>query len=237
VQDMNPEARRIIDLARQARTPTAKDRQRVRAAIGMSLAAATVAAPTGVAAATVKAGGLMALVSSVRVGLSAILIASVSVGGGAYYWRTRSHDAPRPAEVQASAPVPMADRPRAPTPVAAAPEPETPAAGPAGRPPAEARSAVVAQDPLLAEVTLLRRAQRAWQGGKPAVALELAQRHAQAYPHSQLALERGAVEVFALCALGRSVEARALASDLLAKAPTSPLRTSLEESCAGGSPR
>jgi hypothetical protein len=235
---MNPEARRIIDLARQARTPTAKDRQRVRAAIGMTLAAATVAAPTGVAAATVKAGGLMGLVGSVRLGLSAILVASVSVGGGAYYWRTRSHDAPRPAEVQAPAPVPMAaDRPRAPTPVGAAPEPETSATAPAGRPPAEVRSAAVAQDPLLAEVTLLRRAQRAWQGGKPAVALELAQRHAQAYPHSQLALERGAVQVFALCALGRSVEARALASDLLAKAPTSPLRTSLEESCAGGSPR
>jgi hypothetical protein len=46
-----------------------------------------------------------------------------------------------------------------------------------------------------------------------------------------MALERGALRVFALCALNRKGEARTLARELIASAPTSPLRKSLEESC------
>jgi len=208
VQDMNPEARSLIGLARQARTPTAEDKARVRAAIGLGVAAAAV--PTGIAVATAKAGGMAGLVGGFRAVLSAALVRA-----------------------------PLAtDRPAA---AFVTPEPalSTPLPGPAapsavGRP-AEARLAPSSAppDPLLAEVTLLRKAQRAWQGGKPQVALDLAQRHAQTYPHSQLAVERDAVRVFALCALGRTVEAQSLASELFARAPGSPLRTSLEESCAG----
>lgn len=233
MQDMNPEARSLIGLARQARTPTAEDKARVRAAIGLGVAAAAV--PTGIAVATAKAGGMAGLVGGFRAVLSAALVASVSVGGGVYYWRTMRPAVPRPVEVRA----PLAtDRPAA---AFVTPEPalSTPLPGPAapsavGRP-AEARLAPSSAppDPLLAEVTLLRKAQRAWQGGKPQVALDLAQRHAQTYPHSQLAVERDAVRVFALCALGRTVEAQSLASELFARAPGSPLRTSLEESCAG----
>jgi hypothetical protein len=229
---MNPEARHIIDLARQARTPTADDRARVRAAIGLSIAA--VAMPTAAAVATAKTGALLGVLSGGRLALSALLIASVSVGGGAYYWWSSVRHR---VEVKASPVVAVANPPSAPAPalVAPAPELEVVAAPPAERPTVEVRTASpAAQDPLLAEVTLLRRAQHAWQSGKPALALDLAQRHAQTYPRSQLALERGAVQVFALCALGRTGEARSLASDLLAKAPRSPLRTSLEESCAGG---
>lgn len=234
MQDMNPEARSLIGLARQARTPTAEDKARVRAAIGLGVAAAAV--PTGIAVATAKAGGVAGLVGGFRAVLSAALVASVSVGGGVYYWRTMRPAAPRPVEV--AAPLATA-RPIAPfvtpEPGLSTPLPETAAPSRVGRPPAEARSAPSSAplDPLLAEVTLLRKAQRAWQGGKPQVALDLAQRHAQAYPHSQLAVERDAVRVFALCALGRTAEAQSLASELFARAPDSPLRTSLEESCAG----
>jgi hypothetical protein len=87
-------------------------------------------------------------------------------------------------------------------------------------------------DPLVAEVSLLRQAQQALRDGHAAQALALAQRHATLYPRSQMSLEGGALQVFSFCALGRKNEARRLATELLARAPRSPLRTSLEESCA-----
>src|SRR5271166_483542 len=101
---MIPEARHLIELARQARTPTAEDRLRVRAAIGLSVAAASVIVPTSAAVATAKAGGLMGLFGGVRFGLSAMLLASASVGGGAYYWWAASSRAHRSAEIQAAKP-------------------------------------------------------------------------------------------------------------------------------------
>jgi hypothetical protein len=96
--------------------------------------------------------------------------------------------------------------------------------------------APAADDPLLAEVTLLRRAQRALHDGQPGKALELAARHAALYPKSQVGVERDGLRVFALCALGRKAEAHALATELLARAPRSPLRASLAESCAANAP-
>jgi hypothetical protein len=93
------------------------------------------------------------------------------------------------------------------------------------------------QDPLAAELTLLHAAKQAWQDGKPQTALDLAQRHAQLYPHSQLASERDALKVFALCGLGRTSDARDLASTLLSRAPGSPFRASLEQSCAMHPPK
>jgi hypothetical protein len=113
-------------------------------------------------------------------------------------------------------------RPPAPVPVQA----------PAAPAPVVEPIAAPAEDPLLAEVSLLQRAQRALRGGQPREAMELAARHETLYPTSQMAPERDALRVFALCALGKKGEARTLARALLAQAPTSPLRASLEESCA-----
>jgi hypothetical protein len=93
------------------------------------------------------------------------------------------------------------------------------------------------QDPLAAELTLLHAAKQAWQDGKPQTALDLAQKHAQLYPRSQLASERDALKVFALCGLGRTNDARDLASSLLSRAPGSPFRASLEQSCAMRPPK
>ena len=71
----------------------------------------------------------------------------------------------------------------------------------------------------------------AWRTGGAARALALAQQHARRYPHSTLRLERDALRLFALCSLGRRAQARPLAAELLKRAPDSPLRTSVEESC------
>jgi len=201
--EMNGEERRVVELARQARTPGDADKRRVRAALAAAIggAAAGVASTTAVAS-VAKGAGIWV---GTRVLMAAALL--VSAGAGTYYW-ARSSRGPA-TEVPAAAPQP------APTPVI---EPLPRAAAPA-------------EDPLMAELTLLRQAQRALRDGDARRALALAERHAALYPRSQMAIERGAVRVFAFCTLGRKAEARALAHELLAEAPNSPLRKSLEESC------
>jgi len=203
--EMNPSARHVVELARAARTPSDADKRRVRRALAFGI---------GTAAAGVSAGTALASASNagVLVGLRGIIAALVvaSLGTGTYVLvRARSSTAPSQQTIVATPPVP------APVIVPVAPALAAPA-----------------PDPLLAELTLLRQAQQALRDGQARRALELAERHAALYPRSQLGLERGALRVFAFCALGHKAEARALAIDLLAAAPRSPLRTSLEESCA-----
>jgi hypothetical protein len=87
-------------------------------------------------------------------------------------------------------------------------------------------------DSLAAELELLHRAQTAWRARDAAGALSLLREHQSRYPHSQLDLERDALHALALCELGRSGEAARIAHSVIARAPHSPLRASLEQSCA-----
>jgi hypothetical protein len=224
---MNPEARRIIQLTRQARTPSAEDKRRVRAAIGVGVATAAVATSTTTAA-SVKAASVLGVLTGMRGVVSVVALVSASAGAGAYWRAHVSHTHPS-APVQVSAP--QQTPPASPEPVAVveAPSPAPPTSEPRS---GDVRPRAAAPDPLSAELTLLHTARQAWQDGKPQVALDLAQKHARLYPHSQLASERDALRVFALCGLDRTSEARELASALLARAPGSPLRASLEQSCA-----
>ena len=201
--EMSPNARRVVDLARAARTPDDADKRRVRQALALGLGAAVAGASSGTAVAgAVKAGALVGVRAGVKTILAALVVATA--GAGSYLYVARAHE--RAAVV---APAPVA-APVAPVVTPIAPTP----------------------DPLLAELGLLRQAQQALRDGSARRALELAERHAALYPSSQLGLERGALRVFALCALGRKSDARSLATELLKAAPRSPLRTSLEESCA-----
>ena len=203
--ELSPAERRVIELSRAARTPGEADKRRVRAALALSLGAVAGGATGAAVASTVTAAKGTATLLGARV-IAAVLLAA-SAGTGAYVWLRNK---PTASPVVETAPAPAAVP--APAPVV---EPIAPA-----------------EDPLLAEVSLLQRAQRALKQGQPKEAMELAARHATLYPTSQMALERDALRVFSLCALGRKGEARTLARALLAQAPTSPLRASLEESCA-----
>jgi hypothetical protein len=233
---MNPEARRIIQLARQARTPTVADKRRVRAAVALGVAAAAVAVPAsaaaGASAKAAGAAGAFGVFTGLRGIVSVVAIASTSVGAGAYFWE-HAHAA-RPSE--GPAPVSLAPLPPvAPQPVpVSAPAVVTPAPVATAEHPSEARgrARVSPLDPLAAELTLLQSAKQAWREGRPQAALELAQKHAQLYPRSQLASERDALKVFALCGLGRTSDARDLGASLLAREPASPFRASIEQSCA-----
>jgi hypothetical protein len=202
--ELNSAERRVIELSRAARTPGEADKRRVRAALALSLGAVAGGATGAAVAAAAPAAKGVATVIGTRV-IAAVLLAA-SAGTGAYVW-LRKPPAPVVVPAPAAVPAPVVE------PIAAPAQPDV-------------------EDPLLAEVSLLQRAQRALRGGQPREAMELASRHATLYPTSQMALEREALRVFALCALGRKGEARTLARELLAQAPTSPLRASLEESCA-----
>ena len=65
---------------------------------------------------------------------------------------------------------------------------------------------------LAAELRLLTAARSALRSGEAAQALARVREHRASYPHSTLAEERDATEVMALCALGRSDEARTQAA-------------------------
>jgi pimeloyl-ACP methyl ester carboxylesterase len=204
--ELSPAERRVIELSRAARTPGEADKRRVRAALALSLGAVAGSATGAAVAASTSATAAKGAATLVGTRVIAAVLLAASAGTGAFVW-LKNRPAPAPVVETALAP-------------AAAPAPVVePIAAPA-------------EDPLLAEVSLLQRAQRALRAGQPKEAMELASRHATLYPTSQMALERDALRVFSLCALGRKAEARTLARALLAQAPTSPLRASLEESCA-----
>jgi hypothetical protein len=211
--DMTPEAWRLLQVVREAESPSELDMRRVRRAIavgaGTALAApvakAATALTTSKGAAAVTAGKSAALVAAAK-GAAAIVVLA-SVGAGTAWWSHR-HGRDSIAAPSSAAPSQVMTAP-----------------------PREA-----APSTLLEELTLLQQAQRALAGGAPREALSLAGQHAARYPRSQLARERDAVRVFAYCALGEVSRARELTAEILKSAPRSPLRTSLEQSCAAPLP-
>jgi hypothetical protein len=211
---LNPKAKRLIEATRAARTPGEADKRRVGAALALALGASATGG-AGIAASATGAAKLAGGLSGLKVVVAALLLASAT-GAGVAVWM---HGRPTDANVR-----PVVAPPGAPgvAPPSSAVEPEA----------VDEAVDEAINDPLLAEVTLLRRAQRALHDGQPGKALELAARHAALYPKSQVGVERDGLRVFALCALGRKPEARALAAELLTRAPRSPLRASLAESCA-----
>ena len=82
---------------------------------------------------------------------------------------------------------------------------------------------VTAQHSLESEVALLDFAQRALAAGQPSVALQDLDTHRRVFPNPHLLPEATLVQIEALLALGRSVEARKLGEQLLAAQPTGAL--------------
>jgi hypothetical protein len=85
---------------------------------------------------------------------------------------------------------------------------------------------------LAQEMQLLKAAQRELSRNRAAAALEMLDAHAAQFPQGVLSTERSAARVLALCAMGRSTEARRLAEEFLRTAPRSPLVPRIRESCA-----
>jgi hypothetical protein len=228
----------MLEVTRAARTPTDHDKARLEQLLGAALAAG-VAPPASAAAhaVTTKAAGAAAAVK-----WTGIAVLALAAGGGYIGWRA-SHRAPASVPVA----IAVAARPTAlPEPAQSAPaisEPTPAAEAAAARIDAElqprasrlgrAQRLKPGAATLPAELDLLHEAQSSLQAGNAASALSLLTAHRKRYPRSQLASERDALTVLSLCAINRAVEARSVARRFLETAPRSPLKTSVEESCAG----
>jgi len=239
--DLDPEARRILALARSARTPTAADKRRVALSLGvMTAASGLTVAHAAETASAVKSGSMLASVK-LWIGGGALVLATAGGFVALSKPQPTASKATPAASTAAPAAAPVTEAPSAPlvTELAAV-DPARSVPGRSVLPPRATRAAAngraassrKAADTLAQELDLLHRAQSAWRGREPAEALSLLDEHASKYPRSELRLERGALKVLTLCELGRERAASRLARALLRRAPNSPARAAIEESCA-----
>jgi hypothetical protein len=235
--DLDRDAQRLLDLAIEARAPAAEDKARLERKLATMLGAGALAMTPAMAAeaaqhASVAAAGAKAASgTALKWWIASAIIASAVTG---YFAVSRTPSQPSSASVHAPAqPVPEPDAPMPDAPLA--PEPTLEATeAPAPSLPARAAPTKKRASPsdLNEELELLHRAQSAWRAHDARAALALLDDHRARFPRSGLKLERDGLRVLTLCELGRKAEATTLAQKLLERAPRSPLRGAIEESCA-----
>jgi hypothetical protein len=237
--DLDPESIRILELARSARTPSKEDKARVARRLPLALGLSATAA-SGVTAAHAAKGATAAksttLLATFKwwIGGSAMLASALA----SYVTLSSPTVTPHPISSPQPAPAPAVKAAELRVQPEAAPAPQ-----PTAQPNAEPRPERVLRrgelprrstdrESLGAELDLLHRAQSAWRARQASAALTLLTEHRLRYPHSQLQLERDALQVLTLCELGRKDDAVRLAHNVIERAPRSPVRASLEQSCA-----
>jgi hypothetical protein len=228
--ELTPEARRVLQLARAARTPSALDKRRIerRLAIGAGLSAAAASgAAVAHAAETASAAASGGMLASLKVYVAGGALLLSAAGGG---YALLSQPTAAPARPQPTAAAPQVAAKRA-VPAPAPARAVTPAPAPV-EPISSPSRATRRPDTLARELDLLHDAQRAWRARDSERTLALLDQHAKRYPRSELRLERSALRVLALCEVGRERDARKLARTLIRLAPNSPVRATIEESCA-----
>jgi type IV secretory pathway VirB10-like protein len=230
--DLNPDVRRLVELARKARTPGEDDKLRLAERLAVPLAAG---AALGSAAGAAKAATGASLFAGLGAKVAAVVALS-AVAAAVVVTKLESKPTPQApsAQVEKTKPAPpSAEIAEAlPTP-SAAPEPlPSEPAVPQKAAPSGAHTATPAHE-LEEEAALLHQAQSAWRTGQSAQALQLANQHAQRFPHSQLANERDVLRVLSLCKLGQVHAAKQVGARLLRTAKGSPWYQSVAESCAG----
>lgn len=240
-EDLNLDARRLVDLARQARTPGEGDKSRIAQRLAVPLAAAgTTAAFAKTAAGSQIASGAGAkvaggtLLGSVGAKIAALItVGAVGTAVVVSNLSTPKVETPAPAPVAVPAVPQVVSEPvPEPEPAAEEPAPEAPVVSTPRVQPKVAPSATHPEHELAQEAALLHQAQAAWRAGQSQRALELANQHAQQFPHSQLANERDVLRVLSLCKLGQVDAAKRVGARLLSKAKGSPWYQSVAGSCA-----
>lgn len=216
--DLKPEAQKLVQASREAFRPTEADRERVLQALLPRLG--------GAEAASVTADGAL---KATLLKVSAAVV-GLGLAGGGLYLALRPEPAPVGTPVVATA-KPLA-APAAPAPevienTAPAPAQAEPAAK---RTPAPSRSA----DSLAQEVAILSRASSELRAGRPAAALKALDEHQRSFPSGVLTQERTAARIQALCALGRTKEARSALERLARTAPNSPHEARARKACGFG---
>jgi hypothetical protein len=231
--ELDPFAQRLLEITREARTPSEGDKQRVERALAVSLGLAAATAAGSASAAAVSGAAATPAATGSATGVAALKwLGVVAVAASAL---TAGYVAFAPADPAPAAPQAPIQK-RAPRAVEPPPAPVVERESPPEAPVAEPRRSVPEKakkpETLAEELDLLHDAQAKWRNRDAAGALELIAQHKKRYPKSALAPEREALRVFSLCSAGRVDEARAVARRSFSNAPRSPLRTAVEESCA-----
>lgn len=237
--DLTYEARELFRQARDSFSPSAEDLARVRQRVGAALAGGSAVSALAIAKTT-------AVASHGGVGVATAIVVAIAAGGAGTWWATT-----RDAGDDAAPLRPAITAPSNPEPIrhieqrAVAPRAELPPAKPLPKPPRTVvapriavpdpapvpEAPIAPTDSLEQEVALVRSADGALKAGDPTNALAIV-RSAHVV---QLVAELAAIEVDALCALGRRDEARVSATSFIAHWPRSALRARVTRSCAGGS--
>jgi hypothetical protein len=245
MDDLNANARALINAARSFDDPTDNDQDRVRAAVLMrvgSIAAVGTAAVTAAKASSAAASAAPLIASSLTSatlfsGVAAKIGAVVMLGAiasGAYV----AFRAPAKPTVAVSASKPSVAAvvaPAAPA-VEAASTIAEPAVDAADLPiedtkPSPSRVRNRAAD-LEGEMKLLRQADGALRRGDAAAALVALNKHAAQYPGGVLAQEREGVRAIALCSSGNTSAGQSAAQRFLSSASKSPLASRIRSACS-----
>ena len=234
MSELGPDTRALLDAARDAHDPSLDDRSRIRGKIATRIGAAAFATTAALTASSSTARAAAKLGIGVVVGGALLIVGA--------WWRS-GHEPSPPPPVQthaiaapAPSPPPVVDLDPAPVPVeslASIPQPTTEKrALPAPSPVTTEK----AQSTLDAELTLLRDAKKALNDGDSSRALSILDEHQRKFPDGILAEERASTRVLALCAAGKTSDARAAAQDFLAKYPRSPSAPRIRASCGAPAP-
>jgi hypothetical protein len=250
VSELNRDAERLLGKAREALSPSAADRKRVRgglarklgvaagvAAVATALESAATAGPAAGAAANAAATGVSAvLIAKIVVPIVAIGLAVTAVLPAVHGRAATEHVAessPSPAVPAAAAkravdvPAPI---PRVEARVEArkAPEVATPQVQ---RVSVARRSDVSVPDRAREEIELVAGIQSALAANDGDRALALVAEHARRFPQGALAEEREGARVLALCMRETPQRAKALGKAFLDAHPRSPLRGRVQATC------
>lgn len=258
--DLGPDAMDLLRLAEGADEPSPADEARIRGKLAMQFGVATgvaiLATSKTAAGATTAAGGVGAGAATTAAATSLGVFGKVAIGvavvgalgGGTAYVTTRDRNpvasqgvvaAVAPSSqgaVAATAPFAMAQQPGvpvasaelAPLPIASAPSSNV-----APHRIAEQKTDVpkVEGDPLVVELALMHDAQAALGRGDAQLALAKVAEHQKQFPRGSLAPEREGTRVLALCAAGRTTEAKSAGKVFLGTYGKSPLAERVRHSC------
>jgi hypothetical protein len=217
---LSPEADDLLQAARAALKPRDADRERVFQALLPQLGGA----PSPGGGAQEPSGALSAAKTTVVKTLAVVV--GLGVAGGGLFLALRSEAPPEKAAVVTATTTP----PTAPTPTEQAPEgaaPVEPRAQPVKRP----AVAVHGADRLAQEIAILSLASAELHAGRPAAALRALADHQKRFPAGVLTQERTAARVQALCALGRTEEAKDELARLARTSPNSPHEARARKAC------
>ncbi|MGC4090005.1 MAG: hypothetical protein QM756_19375 [Polyangiaceae bacterium] len=223
MSELSSKAEALVRAGRTALRPSTADRERISAALRARL---------GDAALPVDAGS-SSLLARMAWGKVSAITAAIGVVGGAAWFALRE---PAPVSSVPAQPDSVARVVESATPLEPASSvvslPEAPApSAPEVNAPAAKRPA----DRLAEEVAILSKATSELHAGRAANALKKLDEHRRKFPNGLLAQERAAARVQALCALGRSAEARPELERLARVAPQSPNTLRAKQVCGATS--